>query len=261
MSNITPDLDRLLWQIAESKDPHAVSRFEAANPHLQGELASRMALVDGLRSMKPLAGAGSIPVFKPTTLAPLIPASWIAGGVIGAAMLGTVSYFGTKALTAPVTPPPTMASRVEAPRDTQPATPLRSTQPPPVVVQDLPPILHDQNVEEPVEPEGGPTVDLDRDARFDGKAQSEARYTFHLASAPLKSVLNAVAMQSGLKLEIAPGMPNPTVTVNVEGQSGMDVLRRLGDEFGFTPFEQGRRTVLIIPAEDGGRPTDPAPGG
>jgi hypothetical protein len=134
------------------------------------------------------------------------------------------------------------------------------TAPPPAVTEQKPPILQDQRPGDPVE-ESQPSPDLPRDVKPNGQLQNEAKYKFNLESAPLKTVLQAVAAQAGLKLDIAPGLGNPTVNVNIEGQSGIEVLEKLGKQYGFTPFAQGGKSVLIIPAADGAGPTDTPVGG
>src|SRR5438552_11037854 len=83
-NNLTPQIDELLWAAAESKDPMLRQQFEERYPHLRAQLATRIAMVDVLRSSKP-AGVMA-PGFR--SPAPAFTRLWLvpAGAILLAAL-------------------------------------------------------------------------------------------------------------------------------------------------------------------------------
>jgi hypothetical protein len=76
--------------------------------------------------------------------------------------------------------------------------------------------------------------------------------TVRLDHVNLLTALDAIAMQCRLHLEVAPDMPNPDIRLDAEGKSGLQILQDLGNQYGFSAFDQGNGNVLIIPARENG---------
>jgi len=67
---------------------------------------------------------------------------------------------------------------------------------------------------------------------------------------PLLTVAKLVAAQGGLSLEIAPGMPNPSIHVDYQGVNAVYILKDLGRTYSFTPMLSDDNSVILIPAVD-----------
>src|SRR5690349_8339480 len=65
MRRIAPEVERLMWLVAENRDPKAIADFELRFPELKGELAKHMAMVSGLRTAGKKTPPHSIPRFVP----------------------------------------------------------------------------------------------------------------------------------------------------------------------------------------------------
>lgn len=235
MKRIAPDIDQLMWTLAEARDMDAVAEFEKRFPELRLELAKRVALVGGLRGARFEEGRPA-PRFQPSSP----PASiWgkplvLAGAFAGLLVLAWGGYAGTRALLASraSAPPP-----VEAPTDTFEPSVEKRQDPAPVAV--APPQAPATAVPPP---------------------QSVPAYlqplSIRIEDAPLHTVLSAIASQSGLSLEIAPGMPNFTVSVAYDHEPGVRMLQDLGRRYGFSVLGQGGSRVLLVPVVDTASPAD-----
>ncbi len=231
---IAPDLDALMWKIAEDFDLPAAEDFQSRFPELKGELATRMSMVRGLRQSRPEAKATEVVVPRFVPREPTVVNRRAQFVVVGMATLAVLA-FGSYVVVANLpknAPKPAMISvapdhpTVGSPNSTQPETmnetPVKGTEPEP-----------ETSKPRPVDPVVMPW----------DKPQSVA-----IADAPLIDVLNMIGMTCKLQLEIAPKMPNPTISVQYSNKTGMDMLKDLGNQYGFTPLAQGDGRVLIVPA-------------
>src|SRR5687767_9309135 len=65
---IAPELDELMWTLAERRDTAALDEFVERHPHLKGEMGKRLALTNSLRGAYSDAKPTSIPRFRPSPL-------------------------------------------------------------------------------------------------------------------------------------------------------------------------------------------------
>lgn len=249
---VSPEMDLILWQLAESGDGGAITRFELTHPALKSELASRMAAVEGLRGMKPLPGEAMIPPFTPVALAPLIPLSWIGAGLVGALVIGTTSFFVTRDLVLKDSDPVTVASY----QPVQPpiAVPKVDTQPvevPDEPVLDTPPISSPPQIREGQEKDES-DIGLPQDQDLEQDALVLPKHTLTMDGVMLTTVIKAICKDANLTPTFLPGFADQKVTVNLEGQTRIGLLKELADKYGFSAVETGKNEVLIVPAPDQG---------
>lgn len=226
MKRIPRDLDALMWQLVEEGNLAALDDFESRFPEFKGELASRLAMVRGLRQAKP-AHQRFVEIPRFVAKAPSAPPP--RRGILTVGVLGGLAVVALGALTFVVLRPPAR----EAPK--------------PVLVQPRTP-------EEPIDTNNTPAGNMDGNTGgqpFPNPPQpipTEVRKSLRIESAPLYDVLELIAQSFDLVIELAPDMPNPTISLDVQNKTAMEILRDLGREYKFTPLEQGKGEVLLIPA-------------
>lgn len=71
-----------------------------------------------------------------------------------------------------------------------------------------------------------------------------------LRNARLQDAIVLLASQQGKKAEIAPGFGQERIDVTIPS-TGDGALQELGERYGFTAFDQGDGTYLVIPAREG----------
>lgn len=232
MKRIHPDIDKMLWLVAESADPHAVADFSNRFPEHALELGKRIAMVRDLKGAGARATHEAVP---PRFRAPAHPAGprprfvW-ALGAAALACLGVASYY--------------LASRAFAGSAPEPKGTVSQGQPltPETVTYRGPsydPPKADPNSPTPAEPEIAAYL----------KPQSVSS-----AGITLSEALEIIARTCSLKLEVAPGVNEKQVSINYANMTGFEMLEDLGPRCGFTSFDEGSGKVLIIPAieESGG---------
>lgn len=238
MSKIPADLDALMWTLVESGDLPALDDFEKRFPQFKGELASRIAMVRGLRQSKPAeARPRPIPKFVPKAApepAPNRRGVFTVAALGGLAVVALGAYAVIANLPAPQ-PQPTPELHQPAP-----------VQQPDVVREDPAKGNVDRTPTNPSALPNPPAV----------RQPWEIAQDFKVEDAPLLDVIQLIATACSLKLEVAPNMPNPNVSVDFRQKTGLDMLKELGREYGFTPLPQEPGEILVIPAT---RFTDPVP--
>ena len=70
-------------------------------------------------------------------------------------------------------------------------------------------------------------------------------------------VLDEISRQSGLRLQLAPDMPNPDVQAFYDKMPALAILKDLGSRYGFSAFTQSNDQVLLVPATDPNAPEPP----
>lgn len=231
---IAPDVEKLMWMVADSADPQAIADFESRFPELRYELSKRIDMVRELKSSRRLGKSpGQTPHFRPSPAPSPSGTRWklaLAFAALSALAFGsffvTRSYFGFAKQSEPTTTivrqsPPTTTPSVVSPK-------------PVPQVQPTPP----------------PSTDSHAEETPSSLAPWDRLQTIRFEKIPLQDALRAIAAQSGLKLEIAPGMPNPLIKSDYRGMTGLEILADMGPQFGFTAFHQGEGQVIVIPARD-----------
>jgi len=234
-NRIPPELDGLMWTLAEEQNENAITEFERRYPNFRAELLRRRRMVDGLRASR--VGVAPVetprvPKFSPRETRPApVPSRSLAivGGLVVAA-LAVAAYTATIILSGePTATAPIVANQ-------SPRTDVTTTEPQPPIVA----------------PENAPQAPQQDVPRADPPAAPEPRWakpqSLHVKRAGLVETLRLLGAQAGLRVEIAPGMPNPEIGVDYDDMSAIDILQDLGRQHGFTPFDQGDGTVVIYPA-------------
>ncbi|MCC7229031.1 MAG: hypothetical protein IT203_01460 [Fimbriimonadaceae bacterium] len=234
---IPPDVERLMWLVAESHDQDALRDFERRFPGLKGELETRRRMVNDLKGAKGHSHLESrIPVFTPKAE----PASsarrglWIAGGLAFAA-LAVASYSLTSYFNEPAPKPPHVEPVV-----TQPVEPKNDVVYTPPKL-DPKPSVTPPNVAVPQE-----SVDQ----------TSDAPKSLRLSNTSLVAALKLIGSNAGYNVEIAPGFEDQTISLDYADTTTTEMLRDLGLRYGFTAFDQGDGTIIVVPAVD----SNPHPG-
>lgn len=228
---IPPEIDALMWRLAEEGGPIAQMEFEQRYTRYGPELTRRIRMVAELRQAgKTVAHR---PSFTPRPVRTAPTPRWAVGTALGLAALavGAVAYVvssGGEQRT-----PPQVVPRV----DTRPAV-----LPKPNVVfappKEEPPTVGPPPTAPPpkAEPPASTRDDKPRDVR--------------IADTNLLAAIQLVAAGGGIKATVAPGFVDQKVTLDYRGLSTLDTLRAMGDQYGFSVLEQEEGHVLVVPARE-----------
>lgn len=222
-----------MWVLAEQRDMKAVEEFETRFPELRLELAKRVAVVNGLRSAR--EETPPMPRFRAPTRQPSFWQRPLAVAMSGALLIAVAlgAYMGTNRL---------LSQRAE-----QASTVITSTVPLLGATPEATPLLP-----EPKIPDIAPVLEQDPVANENVRVYQRP-HSVRIEGAPLAVVLEAISMQTGLDLDVAPGMPDFNVSIAYEGLTGMQMLEDLGRRYQFTALSQGGNKVLIVPIVQPGR--------
>lgn len=242
---IPADVDRLLWEVAESQDQSAFDDFERRFPHLVGELGQRIQLVRELRGAKSNGHLpGKIPAFEhrqPSRAAPANRLAW-AGGALVLAGLALGAFSVTRNFMR-VAPTPVVQRPLPNPNV---APPVQLPTPDPTPVQ--------QGTTT-----GGPVPDPKPSPSTGPKFLQPQDVMF--SHTKMQTAMLAIAQTNGLTIEFAPNCPNPEIDLNYHRMNPIDIFKDMGRQFGFTPFKNGNRAILIVPARDPNAVVEPPASG
>jgi hypothetical protein len=236
---VPPEIDQLMWSIAESGNADAVAEFHARYPAYAQELNQRANMVHSLRAGKGSGAPRELPAFRlrPAPARPIWPVALACSAALAVA-IGGFAY----SLSLPV------AVLSPAPKVTmQPIEPaVRYVTPAPSSSAQSEPRPFTQNAPSPAPPK--PTRAADTPTQI------------VVAQADLSSAIQLIAAQGGLRADLAPGMPNPIVNVRMDGVTPLQALEQLGLDYAFRVFDQYDGSVLVIPLQPEtlpGEKTDP----
>jgi len=232
MKRIAPELESLMWTLAEEGNERAIDEFGGRHPELRNELLHRIAMVKGLRGEKKRTAEPikTIPKFVPKSQKSYGPVY-----IVGALVLAAVAALAF-VVTTLLTPPP------HRPKEELPAVTVRTE--PPVRAIQTPPRVD--------------STPPKLDTSSSGNSQTDTVLkpaTLRIDHAPLLTVLELMSENCGVRIDPAPGMPNPDVSVDYQNMDAMDMLRDLGRQYSFTPLDQHDGSILVVPAID---PKDPS---
>ena len=249
---IAPDVERLMWMVAESADPKAVEDFESRFPQLRYELAKRIEMVRHLKaSGRSVRRESSIPQFRRPVAGPSPFGARMRWSIAALALsaLAFGSFFATRALipSKPAPPPVVQNPSIEPTNDPVQESPDLDTPKEPTSIE-TPTTTESTGLKQP---DDQPLPD----------AKWEKPQTIKFQRIGLASALQAIGLQCGLKLDIPADMPNDEIVVNYQGMTGLEILADMGPRFGFTAFDQGGGHVIIVPTRDENAPdSNPADG-
>jgi hypothetical protein len=240
MRKIAPELDQMMWFLAEQGSTEAVEQFEARYPELKYELAQRISIVRQFR------GAGrrahrevTVPAFRPVEVRPVPQSRRLVAGVAALSLAAIAAATYTAVVFMQPTPAPSVRHETAPPIQ----TPIEQN---PEPTQESPAPTPSEPTPKQAEPE--PPVDTTPAYLKPQELKVE--------QAPLVTALRLVAAQGGLQLTVAPNMPNPQVRFSYHGLNTIEMLQDLGRQYAFTAFDQGDGTVLIVPAVDPNAPVE-----
>jgi hypothetical protein len=244
---IAPDVENMMWMVAESADPQAVADFESRFPHLRYELSKRIDMVRKLKASGKMARPdGSIPQFVPPTrfVSPFGSRFRWSFAALALTALAFGSFYGTRMF---------MASR----SDTKPVAP-------PKVI--FAPLNGSETNRQPTDPGLKPEPDEPKETGIvqpedEPKlvAKWEKPHDVRFEKIGLRDAIRAIAAQSGLKVDMPPDMPNDDIVVDYRRMSALEILQDMAPRFGFTVFDQGEGSVLVIPVREDGVPSSDVP--
>jgi hypothetical protein len=229
MKRVAPELESLMWTLAEERNERAIDEFGERHPELRSELLRRIEMVKGLRGAKkkPIEQPKPIPRFVPKEVPSRGPA-YVVGGLVLAALCALAF-----AVTALLTPWP----------HPQANEPLKQPNPQPVV----------QNPPQP-NPRQGETqsnpIPSQTDPKTDETEKPPKLGTIKIEHAPLFTVLRLMSDECGVDVQHAPGLKNQDVVVDYRDMTAMEMLHDLGKQYGFTPEDQHDGSIIVIPAID-----------
>lgn len=240
---VPPELDDMMWRLAESSDEKGHAEFLIRYPDYKSEFEKRIAMVNGLKGSRPKASRAR-PDFMPSArslasasgpprLALVGAAALVLAGTVFAT-LGTVRYLDSRR---PV------ATTATAP---------------------------DNHQQQPIttgggQPEGGQLpVANNHDPKRDlpeivaPVSPFDSLVTVVATKLRLSNCLDDVARQAGIRLESAPGMEalDMDIEVDYRGVPAAAVLEDLARNFKFTILRQSADTALLVPAVDPKKPLE-----
>lgn len=253
--NIAPDLDRLMWSIADGGDPSAVESFRNRFPELQHELAKRVSLVQSLKHAKQLhVSGGPRPSFTPRRVAHsrTIPSgrttlglAFAAGAVL--ALAGYMGLFSGRRTSSPIT---VANATVLTAKSAVPAPFLGPVRSQSHVPQKL-------SAEEGIANGGAgqpPSSYQPSVAPKQVPGSPPANQTVTMKQVPLSTALKAISKQCRIEIETAPKFPDPVIDMNYVDMDGMSILQDLGSKYSFGVVSEGIDKVLLVPQPAGTGP-------
>jgi hypothetical protein len=251
MKKIAPEIEELMWAIAESRDPQAIDEFGQRFPDLRGELGKRLMLTADLKGALKTPLVNSIPKFQPRAHH-AVPV-WqrplaLAAATLLLAMVAFGSYVAARrALESEAQPDSAaiVASRSGVSKDVQPDDPR------------APKLLPGTAPDDPAVrvPPAQPAASLPEYLKPRTLSIKEGRFA---------DVLMLVGAACNLEIEmpdVPPDMADMIIEANYENVSGLAILQDMGAKYGFTPFTQGGNRILIVPARPNGVEANTSSGG
>ena len=232
---VTPEQDELMWQLAESGEPHALEDFGRRYPDLRGEMTRRLNMVCSLKGSRPQAASGRR--FMPSRRDPDQPSPWLTGGLVVGLALG-VAFVTFAAMQYLDGNRQTVAQTTPAVNQTQNPTPTEGSTP------DIPDNTSGAVGNNPVITPGVPNP------QFQPADPFQTKVTVVSGRVRLRQALDDIARQANITLEMAPGMPDLEIRCDYRDAPALAVLTDMGRNFGFTPLRQGDRNALLVPATD-----------
>ncbi|HTQ10373.1 MAG TPA: hypothetical protein VMI31_09905 [Fimbriimonadaceae bacterium] len=238
MRRIPPDVERLMWLVAEEHDPRAIADFEARFPTLKNELQKHLSMVDDLKRARRKAPAHEIPRFtpryeqaKPPLSRGMMVVFAVAIMAVAVGAFALVSY-----LLAPIPKPLPAVANV-------PVGPLN------------PPAIPSKNPSPVTTPSGPTLVNPPSTETVSNDDPLQRAITLKVDRAPLVAAIAMVCKQAGLSADVGPGLSTSDISVDCEGEPAIQVLQELGQKYGFTPLPDEKGKILIIPVRPDGSPS------
>lgn len=230
--------DEFMWMLAEQGDEKSIQAFIKRHPESEIELMHRVKMVRGLVGLRPAEAEMRVPKFAQREVRELAPARTKVSWVVVAAAISAVGFASFYVTNWTLNRKPMSSANQTASKAPQ-SVPLET--PKPALPEGFDP---NQNVVPPPENPRPAIINLYR-----------LTVSIDMQNATLGEIFSEISRQTGLTIEIGPGLATKSYNVRYQGFSALDLLQDLGRRADFTPFEQSATKVLIIPA----RPTEVEP--
>ena len=244
---IPPDIDEIMWTIAEQDDPNAVHQFVHRYPKYADELYHRLKSIDALKASGKAIPAANVPIFrnlevpKPNYTMPIVISS------VALVVLSGVAYFAgrgnSESGSGNVNP-----AVVTNPMTNPVTNPAAGTQEPGVVFS--PPTGQNSSSVSGNQLPYNQQAPLVQQPNVAPEVPKTPLKSLHLESAKLYAAIMLVAESGGFTVNIAPGLPNPEVKLDYDNMTAFQMLQELGKTYAFTPLMDGERQILILPVRD-----------
>lgn len=243
MSQIPSAVDAMIWKLAETDDVAAQADFVSQYPELKDELSRRAALVRRLKDYP--RHQPRLPRFTPNA-APVVTAGhprWLVPAAVAVVLggLAFATYAGV-----------TYVRSTQAPDVTAPAAPAPVTEPH---------AKHPDRISHMAQPGGvapsTPQTPPVNNAQPTYATRWDTPVSFEAKDATLAAVVLAISSGAHVSIKLAPGMPNPKVTLSATKQRAGSVLEELGKKYGFGVLYETDKYAVLIPLTPD---SAPAPG-
>lgn len=233
---IPREVDDLMWAIAEGTDSDAIEAFGDRYPALREELLKRIRTVNALKAGNRPIKAVSVPTFKNTKVQPANKnLVWVTFGFAVLAMFS----FGIFRLNSNHAPLPSVQSVNLAPVKLPEAN-----------IPKAPEVIPTQPQQNNPNGEARPYIPQNEQNQPASEPISGGPKTLKLEATALQSAILMIGEAGHYTINIAPGMPNPPVTVNFVDMEPLAMLKELGEQYAFTAVVDGPRSFLILPKKD-----------
>lgn len=235
MKKIPPEIDSLMWAVAENPDPATIDDFESRYPDHRYELGRRLATVRALKGSKPMETHVAYRSFRPTPTTPRPTAgrwAWVPVAA-GLCIVAVAAFFG--------------GSYFFRQTPVKPAPPVHVETSDPFVKNDGSGVKYGPDQKDPIQT---PQMDEPVPEETPPNTPRERLYTVNLEDISLLDALQSIGLQAGLDIQIAPGFEDQKITVHYQDMTSEAMLSDMGRQYGFTPMKQGPGEYLLIPAVD-----------
>jgi hypothetical protein len=228
-----------MWLLAETENQTAINQFIGRYPEFADEMRKREKMVGGLkraRSTQPAIDV-NVPKFRTKRMESPAPTKWnpVAVAVTGVMVLGAVAAASFFAVMNSPKAVPIVQSNDANPKFTT----FRTSEP----TQN--PVIENPNLG--LKPEPGPH---DEPPLRPATPKYLEPTSFSVRGAKLVDAIRMVGTGADLEVVVAPGFPDVSVDVSYSGLNTIQILQSMGLDYGFTAFDQGDGSVLVVPARD-----------
>ena len=230
MREIPPELDSLMWRLAEEGGPTARAEFEARHVRYGPELSRRVAMVAELRQAGRTVSPRPTFTPRPIRQTPF----WTMAAAIGLAVVAVGAVAFVVSSEGPKREKPLV--KEELPKQTTPVVVPPSQRPLPTPE----PMATTPSIRNP-KPERVAPYNVARDVR--------------ISDTSLTAAIDLVAAGGGLKVTVAPGFEERRVSLDYRGLDTVATLRAMGEEYGFSVIEEEEGNVLVVPVRQTDEPT------
>lgn len=231
---IPPEIDDLMWTVAEENNDSAIQEFGDRYPQYRSALEKRLLTVKGLKSAKkPTEPRPVSPKFVPKERLAPDTSSWIRNVAVGLGLLALAAL--AFVITSLVTPEPKseMSTEIPATSAENPASsPAITGNPRPSV-----PIPKPIQVPEPTDERAN--------------VATTRRISLSVKGATLRTIFALIEKEAKIRIVAPDSMQDAVVDASYRDMSPMEILSTMGQLYNFTALDQYDGSVVILPVRAG----------